>query len=533
MTFAAFKDALRADLWPEGVPDELWYAADLTSPGPLQKRGVDGLFELQRGGRRLQQHHRDIIPFCATLFECSSGLTVASAPRGRITRVVTLADDCCEAHYHYTDRLPALQEWSGEFVERYARPNREADLPIGVASASAERDKDAGRARFGFFTLYQGRLYLGPWIQSTERIGVDWEGYKRSWLESDEVDDDPELFRAVCNYGWWEYLKRWPEYANTDLRQLEAAEAAWLEARANLIIDENLESVPDTPEMVFPSRRRLACTSCTEVYPCDDPTAGSEASDSSQVFAVVSDFGTDLPEDPEEVAALVAGWSPQFIATTGDNIQEDAGEGDYVELVKPLYGAYITGHLASTRFFPALGNHDLNDASLADYQAFFTLPGNERYYQVRRGFVELFILNSNSSEPAGRSSTSAQAKWLEAMAALSSAPWKIALFHHPPYSSVDGAAVAALQWDFKKLGLDLVLSGHAHVYERLVVNGLTYLVCGLGGAALTSFGTVSPYSQYRYASEHGALKITASCQQLLIEPTNTDGNVIETVTLTK
>ena len=66
----------------------------------------------------------------------------------------------------------------------------------------------------------------------------------------------------------------------------------------------------------------------------------------------------------------------------------------------------------TNRFFPSPGNHDWV-AGLGAYVEYFTLPGNERYYDVDLGLVHLYVLDSDLHEPDGTTADSVQAKWSE------------------------------------------------------------------------------------------------------------------------
>src|SRR5581483_888244 len=137
-------------------------------------------------------------------------------------------------------------------------------------------------------------------------------------------------------------------------------------------------------------------------------------------FAVIGDYGrAGQPE--RDVAELVKGWSPDFVITVGDNNYEDGAASTidqnvgqyYHDFIGPYLGSYGEG-AATNRFFPVLGNHDWQAAGARPYLDYFTLPGNERYYEVAYGPVHLFALDSDPSEPDGVRSDSAQANWLRA-----------------------------------------------------------------------------------------------------------------------
>ena len=133
----------------------------------------------------------------------------------------------------------------------------------------------------------------------------------------------------------------------------------------------------------------------------------------------------------------------------------------------------------------------------APYLEYFTLPGNERYYDVVLGPVHFFMLDSDPREPDGHKGD-AQAAWLQAGLAASTARWKIVVMHHPPYSSGPHGSSSWMQWRFEAWGADAVLSGHDHLYERVTKRQFPYFVNGLGGQAAYAFQTPVDGSQARY-----------------------------------
>jgi tartrate-resistant acid phosphatase type 5 len=254
-------------------------------------------------------------------------------------------------------------------------------------------------------------------------------------------------------------------------------------------------------------------------------------------FAVIGDYGSD---DPAEyaVALLVASWNPDLIITTGDNnypdgsaltIDQTVGQ-YYHSFIQPYEGIYGAGAIEND-FFPSLGNHDWIPEQAQPYLDYFSLPGNERYYQFSRGPVAFFVLDSDAHEPDGVNRSSAQAAWLKQQMENSTATWNVVYFHHPPYSSALHGSVTWMRWPFQEWGADLVLSGHDHTYERLQVDGLTYIVNGLGGGSIYNFLFTFPESQFRYNQQHGAMLITADSASLQIEFFNIQGELIDSFTL--
>ena len=126
-----------------------------------------------------------------------------------------------------------------------------------------------------------------------------------------------------------------------------------------------------------------------------------------------------------------------------------------------------------------------------------------------------------------------QAEWIRHQMALSTATWNVVYFHHAPYSSGIHGSTTWMRWPFLEWGADLVLSGHDHTYERLQVDGLTYIVNGLGGGSIYDFLIPLPESLVRYNQEHGAMLIEADSQSLRILFMNIQGEVIDSLTISK
>ena len=80
----------------------------------------------------------------------------------------------------------------------------------------------------------------------------------------------------------------------------------------------------------------------------------------------------------------------------------------------------------------------------------------------------------------------------------STSAWQVVYFHLPPYSSGYQGSVDWMRWPFAAWGADVVLSGHDHLYERLEVDGIPYVINGLGG------GPIYPFME-TLAREPGAL----------------------------
>jgi tartrate-resistant acid phosphatase type 5 len=256
-------------------------------------------------------------------------------------------------------------------------------------------------------------------------------------------------------------------------------------------------------------------------------------------FAVIGDYGL-AGEAEQAVADLVHSWTPDLIITTGDNnyptgLAEtiDHNIGQYYHMyIHPYQGAYGLG-AAENRFFPTLGNHDWDAPNAQPYLDYFTLPGNERYYDFTWGPVHFFALNGDSREPDGVGASSMQAAWLRERLASSTAPWKIVYMHQPPYSSGYHGSVTWMRWPYKEWGADAVISGHDHTYERLLIDDLPYFINGLGGGPRYPFQEPLPGSQIRFRDEHGAMLVEATELDIIFQFITRSGIEIDRFVLEK
>jgi hypothetical protein len=191
-------------------------------------------------------------------------------------------------------------------------------------------------------------------------------------------------------------------------------------------------------------------------------------------FAVIGDTGTGDKHQvavAKQLAATRAKFPFEFVIMVGDNIYGGNSARDYDRKFaipyKPLLDANI-------KFYAALGNHD--DPSERYYKP-FNMSG-ERYYTFKPADgVRFFALDSNYMDEM-------QLKWLDEQLATSGSEWKIAFFHHPPYSSGETHGSnetlrTQLEPRFVKAGVNVVLTGHEHFYERIKPQkGIAYFITG-------------------------------------------------------
>jgi Calcineurin-like phosphoesterase len=173
----------------------------------------------------------------------------------------------------------------------------------------------------------------------------------------------------------------------------------------------------------------------------------------------------------------------------GDNAYVDGLDSEYQSAVfQNMYGE----KLRNTVSWSCLGNHDGHSANSSTqtgpYYDLFTFPkmgecggvasGTEAYYAFDYGNIHFIVLDSYETD---RSVGGPMYNWCEDDLQNTNAYWIIALWHHPPYSkgSHDSDVATELKQMrenflplFEDYGVDLVMSGHSHSYERtFLLNG--------------------------------------------------------------
>jgi len=172
---------------------------------------------------------------------------------------------------------------------------------------------------------------------------------------------------------------------------------------------------------------------------------------------------------------------------TGDVAYEDGSMSQYEDNVFGVYADIFR----NIPFFPSSGNHDYHTLSAAPFRDVFDLPGDngEKWYSFDWGRVHFVALDTEADYAT-------QAAWLDADLAKTDRPWKVLYMHRPMYSSGDHGSDTSLRNKLtpilQKHGVQLVLAGHDHDYERMKPqNGTAFVVTGGGGIGTRPVGSSS------------------------------------------
>lgn len=206
-----------------------------------------------------------------------------------------------------------------------------------------------------------------------------------------------------------------------------------------------------------------------------------------------------------DLAAIMARQKCDLVIHTGDLIYPAGAPQDYYRKFYDPYAALI----ASAPFMASLGNHDCATDKGAPLLRQFVLPQNgpagiepERNFWFDYGSARFVALDTNRSTELGTISfedmKAKVAPWLREVLSSNDARWKFVFFHHPPYtgSTHDAGGQAFVKDAFSAIlddtGVDMVFTGHNHLYERTAPirgdkvvgegEGPVYITTGAGGA---------------------------------------------------
>jgi predicted phosphodiesterase len=194
-------------------------------------------------------------------------------------------------------------------------------------------------------------------------------------------------------------------------------------------------------------------------------------------FAVIGDMGTGEKPQYEVAEQMIRERQKfpfDFVIALGDDLYGGSDPSDYESKFERPYKLLLD---AGVNFYAVLGNHDNPNERF--YKP-FNMNG-QKYYTYKKNNVRFFALDSNYMNKQ-------QFSWFEKELQNSGSDWKICYFHHPLYTSAsfhDASTDLRLMLEplFMKYGVQIVFSGHNHVYERIKPqNGVYYFTEGASGS---------------------------------------------------
>jgi phosphodiesterase/alkaline phosphatase D-like protein len=216
---------------------------------------------------------------------------------------------------------------------------------------------------------------------------------------------------------------------------------------------------------------------------------------------------------------------PAFVINTGDLVDDGTKPEDW-----PPFWKVVGPLVRNTYYYPAIGNHE-KDSPI--YYKYFSLPNNggaEKYYSFTYGNVFVACLDFEQLY------SGEQKSWLIKQLKATNADFKIVAVHVPFYSSSKREPNTGIRSIYvpvlKKYGVQLVLHGHDHFYERSVdSNGIQYVVTGGGGAPLYDFEREVPESKVR-VKNYEYMIFDINGKQMDAKTIDVDGKVIDTFSIT-
>lgn len=243
--------------------------------------------------------------------------------------------------------------------------------------------------------------------------------------------------------------------------------------------------------------------------------AGAPAATADPVIVAAGDIA--CPSEPcdshRKTARLIGRIRPRAVLTLGDNQYSDGALRDFRASYDPTWGRF------KRRTYPTPGNHEYNTTGADGYFDYFGARahrGSNGMYSVNIGRWHLVSINSGRGVISDR-----QLRWVGRNLRNDRHRCELAYWHHPRWSS---GTVHGSDRDMHPLwrvlyrhGVDVVLNGHDHSYERFkLMNpagrwapraGIREFVVGTGGRGLYDLGSPIRGSQRRIDNRFGVLRM--------------------------
>lgn len=259
--------------------------------------------------------------------------------------------------------------------------------------------------------------------------------------------------------------------------------------------------------------------SVTWPYEAHDPppefhlaVVGDEGDGGTRVDATGAAVGVVSADEPFDALLLL-----------GDNVYP---AGDPSRLDNTVFEPFVEVLDDGADLLAILGNHDVSKDRGDEQLALLGMSGP--YWAHQDGDVLIVGLDSTEMDDP------AQLDFLEDTLASTTATWRIVAVHHPPYSAgYQGSSEevrAALTPIVERHGVQLVLAGHEHDYQRSVpINGVTYVVSGAAGGTRRTGEDDFTAASYSW---HHFVDIAVTGDRLDLRAVGQDGSVFDEVVIT-
>jgi 3',5'-cyclic AMP phosphodiesterase CpdA len=239
-------------------------------------------------------------------------------------------------------------------------------------------------------------------------------------------------------------------------------------------------------------------------------------------FAAIGDNGTgDRPQYDvaQQMVKVHDRFAFDLVIMLGDNMYGSQTPADFVRKFEQPYAPLLT---AGVKFQASIGNHDRPDQ--VSYKP-YNMNG-QRYYTYARNRVRFFALDSNLMDRK-------QLEWIDGALKDSREDWKICYFHHPLYSNAarHGSSVdlrVLLEPIFVKHGVNVVFSGHDHVYERIKPQkGIYYFVSGSAGQLRKGNMTASDQTAAAFDQDLSFMVVEIAGAEMFFQAISRTGQTVD------
>jgi hypothetical protein len=255
----------------------------------------------------------------------------------------------------------------------------------------------------------------------------------------------------------------------------------------------------------------IVATQCGPDNPMRPSPPGPPLGGRNAVLIGAGDIGWCGSSGTAQTGRMI-GRTPGDVFVAGDIAYPQGSSENFMNCFDPFWGH------AAGRWLPVPGNHDYDTPGAAGYFDYFGPAAGPRgagYYQRTLGEWQVLLINSNIAAQAG----TPQYEFVRQALALPERRCQMAIWHHPVFTSGPNGPTTAMRQMLALLndrGVDVVVNGHEHFYERFsrqdaegrpTETGLRQFIVGTGGAPLYNFVTVAPNSAVRIAS-FGIIRFT-------------------------